>query len=280
MKTKLLISSLLLVLLTGCMSNHTQRGASSNLVEYLYPNGQVISHHQDQMPLLKLPLKVGIAFIPETSHYASGVLTEFEKHALLEQVASRFRDDKSVKSIQIVPELYLKQGKGFVTIEQVAALHNVDVMALVSYDHVASHELRTSSLAYWTIVGAYFVKGESTEFQTFVDTAVFDVKTRKLLFRAPGMHADSRNHSAVGFEKGNREMRVNSFKLASQQMAQNLTLELEKFKQKVKQGQEVKVEYDKSYYRSGGGSFGVLSSLLLIGFVFKSKKQKAKAMLN
>lgn len=256
MKRYLLVIVLLAFGLSGCMTNHQQRNVSSNLVGYLYPKGNPISHLQDQMPLLKLPLRVGVAFIPESSSDYSFTLSEFEKQQLLSSVADRFKADKSVQSIQIIPEIYMKQGKGFVTVEQVAALYNVDVMALVSYDQVSIHELRKSSFAYWTIVGAYVVKGESTEFQTFVDTAVFDVKTRKMLFRAPGSHSDSRNHTAVGFEKENRQMRVNSFNQAAQKMTDNLSLELIKFKEVAKEGKSVKVEYDKKYYPSGGGSFG------------------------
>lgn len=267
---KLFTGLAIILLLSGCMTNHQQRGVSSNLVGYLYPKGEMISHSNDQMPLLKLPLRVGIAFIPESTYDHTFTLTEFEKQRLLENVAERFRSDESVKHIQIIPEIYLKQGKGFVTVEQVATLYNVDVMALVSYDQVSIHEMRKSSLAYWTIVGAYIVKGESTEFQTFVDTAVFDIKTRKMLFRAPGIHTDSRNHTAVGFEKGNREMRANSFKVASELMTENLSTELLKFKERAKKGEEVKVEYDKKYYGSGGGgSFGwgaLIALILLVRF--------------
>jgi len=251
------------------MTHHQQRGLSSNLVGYLYPKGETVSHHGDQLPLLKLPLRVGIAFIPESSYNNRFSLTEVEKQALLNNVAERFRSDNSVEDIQIIPEIYLKQGKGFVTVEQIAALYNVDVMALVSYDQVSIHELRQSSLAYWTIVGAYIVKGETTEFQTFVDTAVFDVKTRKMLFRAPGSHSNSRNHTAIGFEKANRKMRINSFVIASQAMTDNLALELVNFKEKVREGKEVKVKYDKKHYGSGGGVFdwaALVGLVLLLRF--------------
>ncbi|MFT6734048.1 MAG: rhombotail lipoprotein [Polaribacter sp.] len=266
MKWRLLFIVLLFIGLSGCMTNQQQRGVSSNLVGYLYPKGETVSHQSDQLPILKLPLRIGIAFIPESSFDNRFSLTEVEKQILLNNVAEKFRSDKSVDDIQIIPEIYLKQGKGFVTVEQIAALYNVDVMALVSYDQVSIHEMRQSSLAYWTIVGAYIVKGESTEFQTFVDTAVFDVKTRKLLFRAPGVHKDSRNHTAVNFEKENRKMRTNSFTIASELMTKNLSFELVKFKQRVKKGKEVKVEYNKKYYSGGGGSFrwGAVIFLLLL----------------
>jgi len=270
MKLKSIVVLLLATLLSGCLSNPYQRGVSSNLVSYLYPKGEMVSHEKDVMPLLRLPLRVGIAFIPESKHDYTFTLTEVEKQKLLQDVASRFEADKAVSSIQIIPEIYLKQGKGFVTVEQVAALYGVDIVALVSYEQVAINELNNFSLAYWTIVGAYIVPGESTEFQTFVDTAVFDVKTRKMLFRAPGLHSDSRIHTAVGFEKGNRKLRSKSLTIASQQMTSNLAIELEKFKVRAKQGETVKVEYRKNFsLGSGGGSvgwFGLVGLFLLLRF--------------
>ena len=69
-------------------------------------------------------------------------------------------------------------------------------MALVSYDQVANTSEKTSSLLYWTIVGAYVVKGNKNDVQTFVDTAVFDMATRKLLFRAPGVSDDPEQRDA------------------------------------------------------------------------------------
>ncbi|MEQ1704159.1 MAG: Ig-like domain repeat protein, partial [Ilumatobacteraceae bacterium] len=51
--------------------------------------------------------------------------------------------------------------------------YGLDVIALVSYDQVAHSAETTSSFLYWTIVGAYVVKGNKNDVQTFVDTAVF-----------------------------------------------------------------------------------------------------------
>ncbi len=249
----LVIASLLL---SGCAGQSYQRGVSSNLVSYLYPEGQMVSHKNDQLPLLELPLRVGIAFIPESRHDYSFTLTEVEKQKLLQKVADRFKADKSVAHIEIIPEIYLKQGRGFITLEQVANMYEVDVMALVSYDQVEINELNHLSLAYWTIVGAALVPGETSEFQTFVDTAVFDIKTRKLLFRAPGIHSAKRHHTAIGFEKGNRKLRTQSFTLASAQMTENLDKEFTRFKTRIKKGEGARVTYRKSYGGGGGGSVG------------------------
>jgi len=250
LNSKLILSLLLIVtsvILAGCAGQGNHRGVSSNLVNYLYPEGQPLSHQNDPLPLLNVPLRVGIAFIPESKHDYQFSLTEFEKQKLLQKVADRFKDDRAVSHIEIIPEIYLKQGRGFITLSQVAKLYDVDVMALVSYDQVEINELNHLSLAYWTIVGAVLVPGETSEFQTFVDTAVFDIKTRQLLFRAPGIHSAARSHTAIGYQKGNRQLRSKSFTIAAIQMTDNLSKELEIFRQRIKQGEGAKVIYQENY---------------------------------
>ncbi len=272
LKEKFYLLMILSLLVTSCAGQQFNRGVSSNLVSYLYPKGQNISHKNDQLPILSVPLRVGIAFIPESKHAYNFTLTEVEKQQLLNKVADRFRSDPAVKHIEIIPEIYLKQGKGFITIEQVSQMYNVDVMALVSYDQVEINEKNKGSLAYWTIVGAALVNGESTEFQTFVDTAVFDVETRKLLFRAPGVDSISRKHTAYGFEKSNRKMRINSFYSASKIMTENLSKELELFRVKARKGDGAKLKYSSNYMSQhsqsrglgGGGSAGGSGLVLLI----------------
>jgi len=264
-KNIILIFSLTL-LATGCVTQKIERGVSSNLVSYLYPDGGLKSHQDDILPLLEIPLRVGIAFIPELKNNMAYGLSEAEKQELLQRVADKFESDPVVSHIQIIPQIYLQQGKGFVTVEQVASLYDVDVIALVSYDQVSINEMNNWSLTYLIIVGAFIVPGETTEFQTFVDTAVFDVKTRKLLFRAPGIHSDSRHHTGIGFEKGNRKLRSQSFKLAANKMTDNLAKELELFKVRAREGEVVELKYRdlSAVGGSGGGSFGWLSAILLL----------------
>jgi len=255
-------------ILTGCMTTHYERGVSSNLVNYLYPKGQLKSHKDDLLPILNLPLRIGLAIVPESRSDSSFSLTEFEKQNLLESVAARFKDDKNVSHIEVIPEIYLKQGRGFITIEQIASMYDIEVIALVSYDQVAINALNNLSLAYWTIVRAYIIPGESTEFQTFVDTAVFDIKTRKILFRAPGLHSDSRYHTAVGFDKRNRKMRIEGFDIAAKKMTKNLTVELSKFKKRVKEEGIATVSFRKENSYGGGGLdwLGLLLLFLLLRF--------------
>lgn len=270
---KLAITLCFVSFLSGCLSQQVNRGVSSNLVSYLYPKGEMVSHSHDSLPHLNLPLKVGVAFIPESTSDRSFSLSELEKQRLLQNVTNQFRKDRAISKIQVIPELYLRQGKGFVTLEQVSRLYDVDVIALVSYDQMVVNELNRLSLAYWTIVGAYVVPGETTEVQTFVDTAVFDIRSKKMLFRAPGMHQDSRSHTAIGHHQKTRAKRYESFEKASSHMVNNLTRELEKFKQRVKRGEVAKVSYRG---QSGGGSWGIAGIIFLMLLIRFSSTSKAQ----
>ncbi|MCW8879991.1 MAG: rhombotarget lipoprotein [Kangiellaceae bacterium] len=265
------ISTLLLILatltLSGCLTQG-RHGVSSNLVNYLYPDGERPAHAQDQVPHLRLPLRVGIAFIPETVSDYRFSLSETEKHNLLQKVSQQFEGRPYIQSIDIIPELYLRQGKGFQTISQIAALHDLDVMALVSYDNVSITEENTLALTYWTIVGAFIFPGEKTQSQTFVDTAVFDIKTKKLLFRAPGSATADGLHNAIGQIGKKRKIRMKTFEQAVEKMTVNLDAQLSGFRERVKKQEVATVSYRKGY-SGGGGSYswgGIILLWLLIRF--------------
>ena len=69
---KLIVVGLIALLLTSCSSlwnigGESRSGVSSSLVDYLYPSGEVPPNVQASIPLLELPLRVGIAFVPGES---------------------------------------------------------------------------------------------------------------------------------------------------------------------------------------------------------------------
>ena len=147
--------------------------------------------------------------------------------------------------------------------QQVARLYGVDVMALVSYDQVAVSEENPSGLLYWTIVGSYFIKATSNEVQTFVDTAVFDINTARLLFRAPG--ADTMTDRSTLVEAGEtvRKARDASFGAAMQQMSENLAAELDQFEDRVKSDSTVASTSWREGH-GGGGSFSIWALLAML----------------
>ena len=264
MSKRLILAIALLPILNGCSSfwmagnyEKTREGASSSLVDFLYPKGEIPPELPDQMPFLTLPLRVGVAFVPSNSRID---ITAIEKQELLEQVASSFRDRPYVQSIEAIPETYMRSARGITGMQQVANMYDVDVMALVSYDQISFSAERDSALLYWTVVGAMVVKGNSNEVQTMIDTAVFDVSTAKLLFRAPGSDSDQANATLMDTGKELRKLRSASFVAATDDMIVNLDTELDGFKDSVKAGEKAQVAWRDG---SGGGSLGLGYVLLL-----------------
>ena len=257
---------LLAVLLAGCTSlwmgpgyEQARQGSSSSLVDYLYPDGQIPPGLATQMPHLELPANVGIAFVPSAGRED---LTAAEKQGLLQQVAVAFKDREYINSIVTIPDQYLRSARGLVGMQQTASLHGVDIMALVSYDQVTFSTERDSAILYWTIIGAVTVKGNSNEVQTMIDTAVFDVETGKLLFRAPGTHRDQRNTTLMDNESDQRALRSASFVAATGDMITNLDAELTEFRTAVHEGQRAQVEWREG---QGGGAIDWPLLLFLAG---------------
>lgn len=255
------------LLLAGCThwEGGSRSGVTSSLVDYLYPEGQVPQQHEESTPHLRLPITVGLAFVP--SKNSNGILPEAKKNELLERVKQRFSDLAYVKHIEVVPETYMRSTKGFDGVSQIARLYNFDVMALVSYDQIATTTDNLASLSYWTIVGAYIVPGNQNQVSTFVDTAVFDIGSRKLLFRAPGVSQSKRLATLVNVNKSRTEVQTADFEQAMDDMTTNLAHELERFEERVKREKHVQVSNRGGFSVGGGGSsdFWLLLLLALAG---------------
>ncbi|MGL5468371.1 MAG: rhombotarget lipoprotein, partial [Shewanella sp.] len=267
MKTKLMILlgalTSISMLLGGCSAffngNTTEKNVvSSSLVEYLYPDDKQREAQQPSIPVLRLPITVGIAFLPST-HWQS--LDSSSQIALLDKVKQSFVKYDFIDRIELIPSTYLKNGKGFSTLQQVARLHDVDVMALVSYDQLLQSSENKASLLYWTIVGMYMVPGNENAIQTFVDTAVFDMRSQKMLFRAPGINQLTDSSTAVRVTGVLREKSAEGFELAVNDMITNLDAELARFKTRVKEEHIATIEHKQGY--SGGGSLSLLILSLL-----------------
>ena len=116
-------------------------------------------------------------------------------------------------------------------------------------------------MLYWTIVGAMVVKGNSHEVQTMIDTAVFDVRTTRLLFRAPGTHHEQANATLMDTGKELRKLRGAGFVAAADDMVANLDVELDGFREAVENGERAQVEWREG---SGGGGGVSLPILMLL----------------
>lgn len=266
-RTSLLVG--IMICLSGCSwmyGAETRTGESSSLVDYLYPNGEIPPAISDEVPYLQLPIRVGIAFVPGQKT-TGGALSEATKMRLLDDVRGEFIDREYIGHIEVIPETYLRSSRGIAGMQQVARLYGVDVMALVSYDQVAVSEENPSSFLYWTIVGSYIVKGTSNEVQTFVDTAVFDVATAKLLFRAPGVDAMSDRSTLVGSTETVRKARDESFGRAIGHMSLALQVELDQFAERVRNQTAYAQVSWREGYSGGGGALNGWFLVVLICFV-------------
>ncbi|HET7306384.1 MAG TPA: rhombotarget lipoprotein [Gammaproteobacteria bacterium] len=260
-------------LLGGCATLGTVSHTTSNLVDFLYPKGQP-KPMAAQTATLKLPVRVGIAFVPastadQTHGYSkAAVLNMAEQNQLLSEVARHFSRYRFVKSVEVIPDSYLMPGGGFNNLDAIASMYGVDIIALVSYDQVQTARENAWSLLYLTVIGAYYVPAEKNTTTTFVDTAVFDVASRKLLFRAPGIGRTHDSAAIVNQGDALRAGRRAGFEDAFRQMIGNLDNSLATFKQKVKSNpQTYKVAYAPGY-SGGGGAIGFWVILLALVALF------------
>ncbi len=264
MKLKLTLVIVSILLMTACSSllypSGNKNTVSSSLLDFLYPKEGSRAEHVAEIPTLTLPVKVGLAFVP-SKNWARDGISNSDQIALLEKVKTSFLQYDYIDNIELIPSNYLEGGGGFTTLEQVSRLYDVDIMALVSYDQVTQSMENNAALFYWTIVGMYIIPGNENSVQTFVDTAVFDVKSKKMLFRAPGINKLKKRSTAVGIESTLAEKSLEGFTFAVEDMTTNLDAELGRFKTRVKEEKVAKVERREGY--SGGVMW--LSLFVLVG---------------
>ena len=272
--------SLMLFILLVCVSfmgcaYQTKRHYSSSVYEYLYSDKE--GHIEDpSIPILSLPLRVGIAFVPEAgnSNYS---LTEKDKMDLMNEVAKHFKKYKFVKDIELIPSPYLTGKGSFANLDQIRTIYGVDVIALLSYDQTQFTDQGLASITYWTIVGAYIIPGEKNDTHTMVDAAVYDIQSRKMLFRAPGISHIKGLSTPVNLNEELRADSIEGFKEASVDVINNLNIQLELFKEKVKERpEEFKVVHKPGY--TGGGSLdaSVIIFISILGAYWLWLKRKQK----
>lgn len=266
MSAKIFWSLLLALLLSGCASwlPQGQQKQSGSVVEYLYGNKAEPVAMKPEVTTLKLPVRVGIAFVPSPAWGRH--VPEAEQIRMLGKVREAFSAHGYIGAIEIIPNTYLRPGGGFANLEQAARLFNVEVVALLSYDQVQFNDSNALSLLYWTLIGAYLVHGDQYDIHTMLEATVFDVASRKLLFRAPGTSNVKGGAALATFSERARAARLEGFNRALDELIPNLQKELDGFRQRVKTDATVRVEHRAGY--SGGGALGWLEvalALLLAG---------------
>lgn len=234
--------------------------STTSVVDYLYPNAKKEPVAEQGVPVLKLPMRVGIAFVPErgVSH-----LTEAKKTELLEKVAANFKSLDFIKSIEIIPSAYLTPQGGFDNLDQIRTMHGIETIALVSYDQKQFTDEGIASIVYWTIVGAYVVPGEKNSTYTMVDTVIMHIPSRKLLFRAPGSSQIKGYSTPINLSEELRADSEKGFNEAVDKMIPNLNQQLASFREKVKAAPEEYQVVRADGSSRGGGSMEFWMGLLL-----------------
>lgn len=266
----------MMVLLVGCATGK-QKSTKSSVVDYLYPKSSKVNI-EPGVPLLKLPVKLGIAFVPEGSALnnsydfwsgtspADTALTEAKKMKIIEKMTAHFKKYTFIGEIQQIPSNYLTPGGSFTNLDQIKTMYGIDVIALVSHDQVQFTDEDFLSLSYWTLVGAYMVSGEKNDTSTLIDTVVYDIASRKLLFRAPGTSNIKGRSTPVNLSEELRSDSLAGFDQATDQMINNLDAQLSNFREKIKENPE-QIEVLRSSGYSGGGG-GALDLWTLVAMVF------------
>lgn len=225
------------VSITACASGGGPAARrSSSVVEYLATTA-ADSAPRGGRPTLHLPLRVAIAFVPVgngTTRAHDEVFTARDRMVLMEKVREHFSARPWVGSIELVPDQYVQARGGFANLDQLRRMLGVDVIALLSYDQVQFTDETRLSLTYLTIAGAYLVNGQKNDTRTMLDAAVFDLPTRRLLFRAAGESHVRAGATAVNVHQRRRDDAQRGFRKAADDLVTKLDAELERFAARVR----------------------------------------------
>lgn len=232
-----------LLLLGGCATPETVQRRSS-LSSYLGAKAPAVDPSAAPARI-SWPLRLGIAFVPAdpTQHKGDmatsnplGPLGPGQEPDLHRKVAASFSQKPWAADLKTIPSLYLAKGGGFEDLDKVARSFQVDLVALVSVDQVQFSDPRWYAWTYWTLVGAYMVKGDKNDTTTVVDAAVYHVPSRTLLFRAGGVGVAKGTSSWSGREEAFRQQSRESLDQAMAHLATTLDEAVAAFRQDAGQG--------------------------------------------
>jgi rhombotail lipoprotein len=231
-----------IVPLSGCGHYTTQR--TSNILTYLYPGEtQPVEVSKDisktSLPNIPVPIKLGIAFVPESRTITSGgnikiePLTEKFKMEVMRELTAQLRQYSFLAGVEEIPSTYLKVGGSFANLDQIHTMTGADVIGLVSYDQVQFTDRGLVSLLYWTGIGWYFVPGEKNDTNTMMDAALYHIPTRKPLLRATGQSGIYHYSTPMNQSQNLRDDSEHGFKEAVHMLAASFKEQLDLLKPKL-----------------------------------------------
>jgi rhombotail lipoprotein len=249
---RLLLLALLLMLvfgsLAGCasMEGKTKQRQVASMLSFLFPGREDAAAAPTAVAVINVPFRIGVAFVPDDGNPAFR-LSEADRLRLAGKVRDGFASYPFVSGIEAVPSLYLEAGGGFDNLDRVARLLRLDVIALISFDQVQFSGANRWSFLYWTGVGAYFVEGDQYDVMTAVETAVFDIKSRRMLMRASGTATVKGEATWVGFAERSRAARTESFEKSLAQMVEQLQREVQAFRERAPKDPSIRLVLPPGY---------------------------------
>ncbi len=247
----------LLSLMWSCTESRS-RSTRTSVMDYLYPADGDAPQPDAAGARLQLPLRIGIAFVPPASRKNrewGSELGGLEQDRLLGVVEHAFAGREWVERIDVIPTLYLSPGGGFDELEQIGRLYDIDVIALVSVDQIQHDEPSFASVLYLTVVGSFVIPAQHVGTATLIDAAVFDVRTRRFLLRAPGRDLAARRATQIGADRAQRLAGEQSLTAAMADLTTNLQPAIDGLAEKVRSGARDDVDIvarDGRSFRAGG----------------------------
>lgn len=222
-----------LVLLGGCA---TSTDYKSSAVQFLFSERDDTAKSA-QIPILTLPMNVGIAFVPETGHYRTGdsrrllptlsSLTESDRTALMDEIGAQLKKYEFVKSVIQIPSEYMAVNGGFDNLERIKTTFNVDVITLVSFSQSQFVDKDISAIAYLTIIGALIVPGEINDTRTVLDAVCYHITGQRMILGASGDSNIRSRATPINILDQIRKDSLEGFKQANKNLALNLNQQLE-----------------------------------------------------
>lgn len=256
-------------LLFGGYDSRSNTHATTPLVQFLYGKDPVPV--TDANVELKLPIRVGLSFLPSNSSNSGAIPTAAQRAEILQSIRAKFSALPYVTEIVIIPDYYLdgRRDNGLEQMQQLSRIYRLDLFALASYDIVAQSNWNKSSFTYLTIVGAFFVHGDDQEVQSMVDLAVIEPNSRQLVLRAGGTSYVKGRSASVDLEKFEAIRVTQGFEQASQALLVNFETELKGFEARVREG-TAPIKVVRQAKSSGGGALDplllvLLTTLLMLG---------------
>lgn len=183
-------------ILTGCasiqsmmvMNYSSQQRSYSSIVEYLYPNERGEINIKPKIPNLNIPLKIVVAFVPEScGTFRRHDLNENMKSNLLQRVAHKFNDKNIIEKVEVIPSTYFRRKGVFEDLRNIKKEFDVDIFVLLSYDQIQYTDRTNLSVIYHlTVFGNYLIKGDKNDTVILLDVAVYDINSEELLFKSRG----------------------------------------------------------------------------------------------